>query len=193
MKIAVVDDSPARAAVIEEGLREAGLTDITLLTERHGLIARLTELAPDVVLINLENPGRDVLEESFALSRALARPIAMFVDQSDDQSIAEAVDAGISAYVVDGMRKDRIKPVLELAVRRFNAFARLQDELHEAKSALAERKLIDKAKLLLMKRRGLDEPAAYALLRKQAMDSGRRIAEVADALITADKLLGGEG
>jgi response regulator NasT len=193
MKIAVVDDSPARAAVIEEGLREVGLTDITLLVERHGLIARLAELAPDVVLINLENPGRDVLEESFALSRALARPIAMFVDQSDDQSIAEAVDAGISAYVVDGMRKDRIKPVLELAVRRFNAFTRLQDELREAKSALAERKLIDKAKLLLMKRRGLDEPAAYALLRKQAMDSGRRIAEVADALITADKLLGGEG
>jgi len=191
LKIAIVDESPARAAVIEEGLREAGLTDIAVLVERNGLVARLAALAPDVVLINLENPGRDVLEESFALSRALARPIAMFVDQSDERSIAEAVDAGISAYVVDGMRKDRIKPILELAVRRFKAFSRLQGELAEARSALAERKSVDRAKALLMKRRNIDEPAAYALLRKQAMDSGRRIADIADALITADALLGG--
>ncbi|WP_025294576.1 ANTAR domain-containing response regulator [Sphingomonas sanxanigenens] len=193
MKIAIVDESPARAAVIEEGLREAGLADITILIERIGLVARLAALAPDVVLINLENPGRDVLEESFALSRALARPIAMFVDQSDERSIAEAVDAGISAYVVDGMRKERIKPVLELAVRRFNAFAHLQAELAEARSALADRRAIDKAKALLMKRRGIDEPAAYALLRKQAMDSGKRIADIAEALVTADALLGGQG
>lgn len=191
MKIAIIDESAARAAVIEEGLREAGLADIVVLVERHGVVAELERLSPDVILINLENPSRDMLEESFALSRALARPIAMFVDQSDEASIAEAVDAGISAYVVDGLRKDRIKPVLELAVRRFNAFARLQSELHEARSALAERKTVDKAKLLLMKRRGVDEPTAYALLRKQAMDSGRRLAEVAEALITADSLLGG--
>lgn len=192
VKIAIVDESPARAAVIEEGLREAGLNDIALLVERHGLVKRLQELSPDVVLINLENPGRDMLEESFALSRALARPIAMFVDHSDEQSIADAVDAGISAYVVDGLRKDRIKPVLELAVRRFNAFSRLQSELNEAKSALAERKAVDRAKTLLMKRRKIDEPTAYALLRKQAMDSGRRIVDVADALVTADALLGGD-
>ena len=192
LKIAVVDESAARAAVIEEGLREAGFSDINLLVERHGLARRLDELSPDVVLMNLENPGRDVLEESFALSRALARPIAMFVDQSDEQSIAAAVDAGISAYIVDGLRKERIKPILELAVRRFNAFARLQTELHEARSALAERRTVDRAKTILMKRRGIDEPAAYALLRKQAMDSGRRLAEVAEALITADSLLGGD-
>lgn len=193
LRIAVVDESAARAAVIEEGLRDAGFSDITVLVERVGLARRLHDLSPDVVLMNLENPGRDVLEESFALSRALARPIAMFVDQSDEQSIAEAVDAGISAYIVDGMRKERIKPILELAVRRFNAFARLQTELHEAKSALAERRAVDRAKALLMKRRGIDEPAAYALLRKQAMDSGRRLVDVADALITAEALLGGEG
>jgi response regulator NasT len=191
LKIAVIDENPARAAVIAEGLREAGLDDVHLCIERCGLVARLDELAPDVVLMNLENPGRDVLEESFAISRALSRPIAMFVDQSDERAIAEAVDAGISAYVVDGLRKERIRPVLELAVRRFQAFARLQGELAEAKSALAERKLIDQAKALLIKRRRIDEPAAYALLRKQAMDSGRRIAEVADALITAESLLGG--
>jgi response regulator NasT len=192
LKIAVVDESAARAAVIAEGLREAGFTDIHLLLERRGLVAALHALSPDVVLINLENPGRDVLEESFALSRALARPIAMFVDQSDERSIAEAVDAGISAYVVDGMRKERIKPILELAVRRFNAFSRLQAELHEARSALADRKIVDRAKAILMKRRKIDEPAAYALLRKQAMDGGRRIAEIAEALVTAETLLGGD-
>lgn len=192
VKIAVIDESAARAAVIEEGLREAGMTDVTVLIDRRGVVAELERLAPDVVLINLENPSRDMLEESFALSRAVARPIAMFVDQSDDASIADAVDAGISAYVVDGLRKERIRPVVELAIRRFNAFARLQAELHEARSELAERKTIDKAKMLLMKRRKIDEPTAYALLRKQAMDSGRRIIEIAEALITADSILGGE-
>ncbi|HEX7873035.1 MAG TPA: ANTAR domain-containing protein [Sphingobium sp.] len=192
MKIAVIDDSAARAAVIEEGLREAGLTDVTVLIDRRGVVAELERLSPDVILINLENPSRDMLEESFALSRALSRPIAMFVDQSDEASIADAVDAGISAYVVDGLRKERIKPVLELAVRRFSAFSRLQSELHEARSALAERKTIDKAKMLLMKRRKVDEPTAYALLRKQAMDGGRRIVDVAEALITAESLLGGD-
>ncbi|MCE9650490.1 MAG: ANTAR domain-containing protein [Parvibaculum sp.] len=192
LKIAVVDESAARAEVIAEGLREAGLTDVYLLVERTNLVARLAALAPDVILINLENPRRDMLEESFALSRSLARPIAMFVDQSDDRAISEAVDAGISAYIVDGLRKDRIKPILELAVRRFHAFARLQEELAEAKSALAERKIVDKAKMLLMKRRKIDEPAAYALLRKQAMDSGRRIADVAEALLSIESLLGDE-
>lgn len=176
--------------MIEEGLHETGLNDITVLVERAGLVARIEALAPDVVLINLENPRRDQLEESFTLSRALARPIAMFVDQSDERAIAEAVDAGISAYVVDGLRNDRIKPILELAVRRFQAFSRLQIELAEAQSALAEHNLIDRAKALLMKRRGIDEPAAYALLRKQAMNSGRRIVAVADALVTAEALLG---
>lgn len=190
MKIAVIDESAARAAVIEEGLREAGLDDISLFVERRGLVARLVELAPDVVLINLENPGRDVLEESFALSRALARPIAMFVDQSDDASIGEAVDAGISAYVVDGLRKDRIKPVLELAIRRFRAFSRLQQELEDARGRLAERELIDKAKRLLMDRHNLSEPDAYAMLRRHAMSTNRRIVQVAEALITAEQLMG---
>lgn len=191
MRIAIVDESPARAAVIREGLEASGLRDIMLFTERRGLVASLAALQPDVVLMNLANPSRDVLEESFTVSRALARPVAMFVDQSDEDAIAEAVDAGVSAYVVDGLKKERIKPILELAIKRFNAFSRLQSELDEARNALAERKAVDAAKALLMKKRGLDEPAAYAALRKAAMDSGRRISEVADALLTAEKLMGG--
>jgi len=190
LRIAIVDESPARAAVIEEGLRDAGLSDITVLVERRGLAARLEALSPDVVLIDIENPSRDALEELFAVSRALARPIAMFVDQSDEHAIEAAIDAGVSAYVVDGLRRERIKSILDLAIKRFSAFSRLRAELTEAQSALAERKTLDRAKALLMKRRGIDEPAAYAALRKAAMDSGRRIVEVAEALITAEKLLG---
>jgi two-component system, response regulator / RNA-binding antiterminator len=191
LRIAIVDESAARAAVIAEGLRDAGLTDITIFTERHGLAARLEAFSPDVVLINLANPHRDELEELFALSRAMARPVAMFVDQSDSAGIEAAIDAGVSAYVVDGLKKERIKPVLELAIRRFNAFSRLRAELDEARGALAERDAIDAAKRLLITKRGIDEPAAYAALRKAAMDSGRRIADVADAIVTADRLMGG--
>lgn len=191
LRIAVIDDSPARAAVIEEGLREAGLNDIHIFLERQGVAARLEAVSPDVVLMNLENPSRDMLEETFALSRALARPIAMFVDHSDEEAIADAIDAGISAYVVDGLRKERIKPVLDLAVRRFQAFNRLQTELAEARSQLAERKTIDKAKLILMKKRNLSEPDAYKLLRSHAMQTNRRVSEVAESIITAENLLGG--
>jgi two-component system, response regulator / RNA-binding antiterminator len=190
LRIAIVDESPARGAVIEEGLRDAGLTDITLFTERRGIAAQLEALSPDVVLIDLGNPHRDELEEHFALSRAMARPVAMFVDQSDSAGIEAAIDAGVSAYVVDGLKKERIKPVLELAIRRFNAFARLRAELDEARSALAERDTVDQAKKLLMQKRNIDEPAAYAALRKAAMDSGRRISDVADALVTANRLMG---
>ena len=191
MRIAVIDESAGRAAVIAEGLNAAGLTDNVVITERSGLLARLEGLAPEVVLINLENPSRDVLEEYFAVSRALARPIAMFVDQSDAEATCAAVDAGVSAYVVDGLATGRIKPILELAVRRFQAFAKLQAELDQARSALASREVVDKAKRILMKRRGIDEPAAYALLRNHAMQTNRRIAEVAEAIVTAENLMGG--
>jgi two-component system, response regulator / RNA-binding antiterminator len=192
LRIAIVDESAARAAVIEEGLRDSGLNDITTFTDRRGLVAQLTAMAPDVVLMNLENPSRDTLEESFLVSRSLGKPIAMFVDQSDEESTIAAVDAGVSAYIVDGFKKERVKPILDLAVRRFQAFSKLQDELAEAKNLLAERKTVDRAKAILMKRRGIDEPAAYALLRSHAMQSNRRIADVAEALITADNLMGGD-
>ena len=155
------------------------------------MVARIGEIAPDIVLMDLGNPSRDMLEEYFAVSRALARPIAMFVDESDEESIAASVDAGVSAYVVDGLAPHRIRPLLDLAVRRFNAFARLQADLDEAKGKLAEHDAVDKAKRILMDSRGFTEPQAYAELRKTAMNQGRRIAEIAEALITAHKLLGG--
>ena len=192
MRIVIVDDSGLRASVLEEGLREAGYDDIQLVPPHGGWVARLERMAPDVVLMDLGSPSRDTLEEMLVVSRALARPIAMFVDQSDETMIGAAIDAGVSAYVVDGLRKERVKPVLDLAIRRFNAFARMQSELDEARSALAERKLIDRAKAILMESRKLSEPDAYALLRSTAMNQNRRIADVAEALITAHNLLGGQ-
>ncbi len=162
MRIAIVDESPARAAVIREGLEGTGLAELLVLSARAGLVARLEAFAPDVVLLDLANPQRDELEELFAVSRALARPVAMFVDQSDAAAMESAIDAGVSAYVVDGLKAERIRPIVELAIKRFNAFARLKTELDEARNALAERKAVDAAKALLMKKRGLDEAAAYA-------------------------------
>ena len=190
MKIAIIDTSTTRAAIICEGLRESGLEDLVLIDPTRPLAVQIEEAAPEVILINLENPSRDELENFFAMSRALARPIAMFVDQSDAEATGAAIDAGVSAYVVDGLSKQRIKPVVDLAIRRFQAFSRLQRELVEAKNALADRATIDKAKAILMKRRQIDEPAAYALLRGQAMRTNRRIVEIAEAIVTSEALMG---
>ncbi|WP_066555050.1 ANTAR domain-containing response regulator [Croceicoccus bisphenolivorans] len=191
MRIAIVDESAARAAIIQEGLGGMDDCETLVITERRGLIAAVAAFDPDIVLMDLGNPSRDVLEEYFAVSKALARPIAMFVDESDEESIAASVDAGVSAYVVNGFAKQRIKPLLDLAVRRFNAFSRLETDLAEARGQLAERANVDKAKRLLMTSRGLTEPEAYKELRSQAMRSSKRIAEVAEALLMADQLLGG--
>ena len=190
MRIAIIDTSSTRAAIISEGLREAGLDDLVVIDPAGPLAAQIEAAVPEVGLVNLENPSRDMLEDFFVMSRALSRPIAMFVDQSDAEATGAAIDAGVSAYVVDGLSKQRIKPVLDLAVRRFQAFSRLQRELDEAKNALAERATIDRAKSILMKRRGIDEPAAYALLRGQAMRTNRRIVEIAEAIVTSEALMG---
>ncbi len=190
LSILVIDDNAIRASIIEAGLREAGHISVRVITDIEDVAARIGEIAPDVVIIDLENPNRDVLEHFFALSRTIKRPIAMFVDKSDPAEIEAAVDAGVSAYVVDGLRKDRIKPILDMAIVRFRAFSRLQGELEAARSELQGRKVIDKAKGILMSSRGISEDAAYALLRSTAMNQNRKIAEIAQALVTASELLG---
>lgn len=192
MRIAIVDESELRAAVVEDGLREAGFSDIIRVRAQGAFVAEVEKLNPDVVIFDLGSPSRDTLEEMLNVSRALARPIAMFVDHSDDSMIGAAIEAGVSAYIVDGLRKERVKPILDLAIRRFNAFSRLQKELSEAKSALADRKIVDRAKIMLMNSRGITEAQAYALMRSAAMRQSKRIAEVADALITASALLEGK-
>ena len=188
LKIVIVDANPIRAAILEEGLREAGYVNVTRIEDRTGLLARIYAIDPDVILIDLENPSRDELEQMFQVSRAVKRPIAMFVDQSDTASIQASVDAGVSAYIVGNLQKERIKTILDLTISRFNAFARLQAELDRAKSALEERKVIDRAKGILMKAKNLTEEQAYALLRKTAMNENKKIVEVAQSVITAAEL-----
>ncbi len=190
MRIAIIDESAARASIIEEGLSSLDDCEIFTVTSRDGLLARIAEIAPDIVFIDLGNPSRDVLEEYFAVSRAMDRPIAMFVDESDDDSIAASVDAGVSTYVVAGLAANRIRPLLDLTMQRFAAFSRLQTELAEAKGKLAERVTVDKAKRILMDTRGVSEPVAYAELRQKAMSSNRRIVDIADAVVTAHELMG---
>lgn len=190
LTVAVVDPSRARAAVVEEGLRADGIAQVVTVAETADLAGRLAAINPDVVVIDLQNPSRDLLEQMFTVSRSVARPVAMFVDQSDATMMQAAVDAGISAYVVDGLRPDRVKSIIDVAILRFNAYAKLQRELIEAKSELADRKVIERAKGILMQARGLTEDEAYRALRTKAMNEKRRIADIARSLVTAADLIG---
>src|SRR3979411_311722 len=188
LKIVIVDKNPIRAAILGDGLREAGHVQVVHIDETAHLLARVYALDPDVILIDLENPSRDVLEQMFQVSRAVKRPVAMFVDQSDAASIEAAVDAGVSAYIVGGLRKDRVKNILDLCISRFNAFSRLQSELDRTRSALEERKVIDRAQGILMKVKNLSEESAQPLRRKTARNENKKIAEIAQSVITAAEL-----
>jgi response regulator NasT len=189
LRILLVDQNVTRASILEEGLREAGFTNVAVVRDMQNLLQRIVHADPDVIFIDLENPNRDVLEQMFQVSRCVRRPIAMFVDHSDTQMIRAAVESGVGAYVVDGLRKERVKSILDMAVSRFNAFSQLRDELERAKQELEDRKVIERAKGILMKERGLSEEAAYGLLRKAAMNENRRVAEVAQSVVTAARLL----
>jgi response regulator NasT len=189
LRILLVDQNVTRASILEEGLREAGYTDVTVIRDMQNLLRRIVDADPDVICIDLENPNRDVLEQMFQVSRVVRRPVAMFVDRSDSDMIQAAVESGVGAYVVDGLRKERVKAVVDMAVSRFRAFNDLRDELERAKQALDERKVVERAKGILMKERGLTEDDAYTLLRKAAMSDNKRVVDIAQAVVTAAGLL----
>ncbi|KPF59594.1 ANTAR domain-containing response regulator [Rhizobium sp. AAP116] len=189
LTILVIDENAIRASIIEEGLNEAGHLNVRVIHEMQGVARLIETMDPDVIIIDIENPNRDMMEHIFQLTRMISRPIAMFVDRSDTAAIEAAVDAGVSAYVVDGLKKERIKPILDMAVSRFNAFSRLQRELVEARNALEERKVIERAKGILMKMRGLSEEQAFALLRQTAMNEKKKLADIAQSVVTAAGLL----
>jgi response regulator NasT len=190
LTILVIDLNTERGALIVEALELSGAGTVHLRTDVSGLTEELPKLSPDLVLIDMEHPSRDTLDALTLATDPHARPVAMFVDRSDRALMQAAIEAGVSAYVVDGLRTERVKPVLDMAIARFHAVDRLRKELHATQAALAERKTIDRAKGLLMKARGLSEEEAYALLRKSAMDKGKRVSEVAEALLSAAELLG---
>jgi response regulator NasT len=190
LSILVVDGNRVRAALIEDGLREAGHARVHVVHSVEEVARRIVDISPDVVMIDLENPRRDQLEGFFSISKAVRKPIVLFVDRSEPSDIEAAVEAGVSAYVVDGLKKERIKPILDMAISRFNAFSRLTRELEAARGALEDRKIIDQAKAMVMKSRGIGEAEAYALLRTTAMNQKRRIVDIAQGLVTAAGLLG---
>lgn len=189
LSIVICEKDPTRAIMIRDALRETGDHDIIIIAEESRLADRIAERNPDLVLIEVENPSRDVLEELTLASGPLERPVAIFVDRSDTDLTRSAIRAGVSAYVVDGLRSDRIRPVIDAAIARFNVFREMREELAATRAALEERKVIDRAKGMLMRAKGLSEDEAYALLRRTAMDQKRKIAEVAQALVLAAEML----
>ncbi|MBQ1203887.1 MAG: ANTAR domain-containing protein [Loktanella sp.] len=189
LSIIVVEQDRDRALKIVDGLMASGAHDVVVISEATGLARRIADHKPDIVLIDVSNPSRDVLEELALASGPMDRPVAMFVDRSDVQLTRAAIEAGVSAYVVDGLQADRIKPILDTAIARFHMFQKMRAELVATKAALEDRKIIDRAKAILMKARGIDEEQAYALLRKTAMDQNRRLADIAQQLVMAAGLL----
>lgn len=188
LKILVIDESPERAEVLLAGLTDSGYSNVMQLTDMDDLVGRIARLGPDVILIDLENPNRDTVEQMFRVSREVKRPIAMFVDESDSETTISAIKAGVSAYIIDGLRRERIKPIVELAISRFEAFRDLELRAVEAETKLSERKVIERAKSVLMNKRGMAEEEAYNAIQRLAREKGKKMVEVAESLVAASEL-----
>lgn len=189
MRVMIVDENAERARLITAELVATGCEVVACVTGFADLRQRVNEAQPDVIIIDMESPDRDTLEDMSRITRDQPRPTVMFVDRSDSDSIRAAVQAGVSAYVVGGLSPERVRPILEVAIARFNEFQTLRRELETAKSTLEERKVIERAKGILMHSRGLTEDAAFRLLRKIAMDRKMRLAAVAREVVAAAELL----
>ncbi len=189
LTVVVVEQNHDRAIAIVDALKESGEVDVFVIGAVSGLARKIATHSPDIVLIDIDNPSRDMLEELTIASGPMERPVAMFVSGAAGGLAKAAVEAGVSAYVVDGLQAERIKPVIDIAIARFQVLRQVRTELAETRRALEERKVIDRAKGLLMKAKGIQEDEAYAMLRKTAMNQNRRVADVAEALVTASELL----
>ena len=176
MKVLVVDESAERAEVLREGLRRAGYEVAASLSSPLALLRTIEQLRPDIIVIDTESPSRDVLEHLVVLSQHTPRPVVMFATDGAPETIRKAVRAGVSAYVVDGLDPARVKGIVDAALATFEEFQRLRQQL-------AERKSVERAKAILMKKHRLDEASAYSMLRKIAMDRNLRIGEVAQRVI----------
>ena len=196
MHILICAEDAARAALLEEALDArddamgGGAVVVHRIDRLSALLAGIAATNPDVILVDVGEPSPERISVLTVAATAVKRPIVAFVDRSDSESARRAIDAGIAAYVVDGLRKERIPALLTIAVTRHEAMSRLESELERAQSALRERKVIDRAKAILMKREGLSEQDAYALLRRTAMNQNRRIVDLARAIVEAAPLLG---
>lgn len=181
-----------RAFVIQDALVEAGHVRVTIVAAVQALARRVEEADPDVIVFDVRNPDGGAIGRLFRLCQAVQRPVAMFVDQSDAETMQAAIDAGVSAYVVDGLHKERVKSIVDLAIARFNAVSALRSELAETKQALADRKSLDRAKAILMRARSIGEDEAHHLIRRAAMRENRRMADVARSIVTAASMIRGD-
>lgn len=188
-KILVIDESRRRTVALCAALIEAGHQVAAVLPSASDLMNRIVETQPDVILIETESPTRDTLEHLAAMNQGMPRPVVMFSKDRDGGTIRSAVKAGVAAYIVDGFDPARLEPIIAVAVARFEEYQTLRKELAAARQKLSERKIVEKAKGILMKTRGMDEDAAYAALRKLAMDRGRPLAKVAAELVELAGLL----
>jgi len=189
MRVLIVDESPERAEVLRKGLELAGYEVAASVSSSIELLRAVEQLRPDVIIIDTESPRRDVLEHVVIISRDAPRPIVMFSSDDAPEAIRDAVRAGVSAYIVDGLGAARVKSIVEVAVARFGEYQRLREQLAEANLKLEERKLVDRAKGLLMKARKLSEDEAYGALRKMAMERSVSIAEIARRVLEISDLL----
>ncbi|TAJ84261.1 ANTAR domain-containing response regulator [Reyranella sp.] len=189
LSVLLIDDNPARAEIVQAGLRDAGYVLLERLDGTYDLSARVGALKPDIIVVSIDSPSRDAIEDLRRTTERQPRPIALFADRSDPATIAAAMEAGVSAYVVKGLAKDRVQPVVDVAVAHFNRYHAMREELDRARLSLVERKTVDRAKGLLMEQKGIGEDAAYKLLRKLAMEQNKRIGEVAQDILTYAKAL----
>jgi two-component system, response regulator / RNA-binding antiterminator len=188
------DDAAAleaeRSRSLRIGLLEGGYNIVAVLPVDSFLPDRLAQIQPDMIIVDAESQARDTLEHVVMATRDARRPIVMFTQDTDTSHVRGAIAAGVTAYVVAGLAPDRVKPVLEIALARFEHEETLRRELVEARTQLADRKLLDRAKGLLMQRHGINEPEAYTRLRKAAMDKGLKMTEIAQRIVDAADLLG---
>jgi two-component system, response regulator / RNA-binding antiterminator len=188
LRVMLVDDSQKETSPLKEGLLEAGYEVVETSTTAAALLARVAALEPDVIIIDTESPTRDTLEQLSFVSREHPRPIVLFTGDREGATISAALKAGVSAYVVDGMKPDRLQPILDVAVARFAQEAALRDQLKDAHERLAERKVVERAKGLLMQQKNVSEEEAFRMMRKLAMDRNRRLVDVAQQVIDIAEL-----
>ena len=188
LRVMLVDDDDARTAFVTQALLATGSDVVARLSSSEDLLAAVRRVQPDVVLVDMDNPARDVLDNCAAVTQQVPRPIVFFATNADPDTISEAVKAGVSAYIVDGLTESRLKPILDVAIARFSEHQKLRDELEEMRTRLADRRDVERAKAMLAKLRKLDEAAAYALLRRSAMARRITIGEAARTVLAAAEL-----
>ena len=190
LKVMLVDENPDRAADVRAALVASGCEVISLLASSLEIYDAVKITSPDVIIIDTESPSRDSLENLAFVSRDRPHPIVMFSGDRSSETIREAIRAGVSAYVVDGLSEERLQPILQVAVARFAAEQSLKQELADAKTQLADRKNVERAKGILMKQRALNEEEAFQMLRKFAMDRGIKMADAAARVIDMSTMMG---